>query len=1042
MGWPTTSRIQYKLHSLSLILHLMVIASLLMSCQRGRSQQDNNPEVGDEVTAETAPVTAGAQPSPGLGYGSPPPVTVSDQDAADDHDLAVQVEKLSSSSTGESISEAALPKSADAAAIPAIVSPPEGPLSTAVSESTNGGSVAIESTSSAPVADTTDTSTEAAVENQDTTAVIVPDTLSNDVMGRGTDDPPATSVVIQATEPTPTSDSEFESASSSSEDAAATSTDQSAQTGETQSAPQVAEPSHEGEGQEAAVTTDSTVESEVLVMAPPTVVFPMASPYSSSADTLRIVGECTVGAVVIIMGSSDKTTPCDLQGRFSLEVVATQDGTYTYQVFQEVLSARSDTYAEVVWVHDSIAPIVPVRVLPTSSPYTSSDSSTLLMGRCEARATVFVTQSASTSTECQLDGTFTVTLAGTLDGVYEYSVYQVDAAGNHSGTMSFVWVRDAQLPATPRIFAPAMAEVFTKNSQLAISGSCTTGNAVHLHGEVVASEVVSPVGALVQTCEANAFTFTIQKLLEGSYNLAIDQSNPISGVTSAETSFTWILDTTPPDPPAINQPMLSPYTSSGDLTIAGSCEDNAIVELTGDHSALATCLAERFEFSLVGLQAGSYQLVLQQTDRAGNMSSQRSLQWIKDDAMVPMPNILYPHQSPFYSSGSELTIVGTCLPGLNVALAGDIAAQDVTAPAGSMVLTCASSGTFSFAIAKLRDDRYEFTLTQSDQATVSAATTVVWERDTKAPVVELVAAPPANNTAFAADFAFVSDDPKVQFQCRLGTAAFSICTSPHHLDLTLVGNGLMHFSVRAVDIAGNVSDVIDYSWNQGAYATVALYHFDQSTGYFSDSGPYQGLANLGLIDGASLAAPGKFGEGRGFASGHASRLTVPYDPVMQAWATTMSIEAQVNLTSLPQNGKYYTIAAMSSAEPGDLGWKLRIRRQGNTTRLTFQASLDGQSYASEVISSNCNLAVGTWKHIAAVWSRGSVKFFCNGKSAGSGTIGVAGSTKFFASTAPLHIGMDPTQTQYFDGALDELRISQTIRWNSSFSPPSAPYVVD
>lgn len=88
------------------------------------------------------------------------------------------------------------------------------------------------------------------------------------------------------------------------------------------------------------------------------------------------------------------------------------------------------------------------------------------------------------------------------------------------------------------------------------------------------------------------------------------------------------------------------------------------------------------------------------------------------------------------------------------------------------------------------------------------------------------------------------------------------------------------------------------------------------------------------------------------------------------------------------------------------------------------------------ISSETGDAVpsGQWVHIAVTRSSGTVKFYVNGilKKQMSGAI---------SSNDVLFLGMaeDAADVSKFKGYIDELRISNVLRWESDFTPPYAPY---
>lgn len=160
----------------------------------------------------------------------------------------------------------------------------------------------------------------------------------------------------------------------------------------------------------------------------------------------------------------------------------------------------------------------------------------------------------------------------------------------------------------------------------------------------------------------------------------------------------------------------------------------------------------------------------------------------------------------------------------------------------------------------------------------------------------------------------------------------------------------------------------------------------------------------------------------------------------------MTIQGYVKIYSaISTTGNYYTLVSKSNASP-NLGWELRLRKATNTKyTLDFVGSLNGTT--STTVSpgtSSWNVSTGTWYFYTVTWNKGTVKFYWNTTAVkGTGTIGTAGSSVLFNSTAPLRLGANATSgtgsSLWFAGSLDELRLSQIVR---TVSVPSAPYTAD
>lgn len=88
----------------------------------------------------------------------------------------------------------------------------------------------------------------------------------------------------------------------------------------------------------------------------------------------------------------------------------------------------------------------------------------------------------------------------------------------------------------------------------------------------------------------------------------------------------------------------------------------------------------------------------------------------------------------------------------------------------------------------------------STTPTADAAVNTTDGGDTTPPETTIDSGPDAIVNATMAEFTFSSSEPNSTFQCRLGAAPFSNCTSPHQV---VVGEGDQTFEVIATDASGN-----------------------------------------------------------------------------------------------------------------------------------------------------------------------------------------------------------------------------------------------
>lgn len=138
----------------------------------------------------------------------------------------------------------------------------------------------------------------------------------------------------------------------------------------------------------------------------------------------------------------------------------------------------------------------------------------------------------------------------------------------------------------------------------------------------------------------------------------------------------------------------------------------------------------------------------------------------------------------------------------------------------------------------------------------------------------------------------------------------------------------------------------------------------------------------------------------------------------------------------PSGNYYHTLVSKGDySQAGE--WELAIQYntgwEGYDTLISFHL---GASYQLQDIST---LTADTWYHLALVRSSGVITYYIDGVS--QGTDNQAGTMN---NTSPLWIGVSEKQPTYGDlnGRLDEIRLSDTARWSTNFSVPTAAYSSD
>lgn len=158
----------------------------------------------------------------------------------------------------------------------------------------------------------------------------------------------------------------------------------------------------------------------------------------------------------------------------------------------------------------------------------------------------------------------------------------------------------------------------------------------------------------------------------------------------------------------------------------------------------------------------------------------------------------------------------------------------------------------------------------------------------------------------------------------------------------------------------------------------------------------------------------------------------------------ITVEAWVKLDASAGTGEYILI----SLDRSDY-WRLSI---DNNKILWATAAIDGGTVIDDMYGGS-NVSKGTWIHVAATYdpATGTKKIYYNGTLDGTSTPYSASTTLGIGSTRYAFIGVGseassyngPTgPVSYFFGEIDELRISDNVRYSSNFTPSSTPFIAD
>lgn len=530
---------------------------------------------------------------------------------------------------------------------------------------------------------------------------------------------------------------------------------------------------------------------------PPTPILssPVTNPIYTNTNSISIAGSCDDGNTVYLTGDATDSAACS-SSSFNFTVTKNTDATYNFSVYQHSGSIQSGA-ASVIWTRDTLAPIAPIITAPGINPYYSASNSLLISGVCESGSNVSLSGDSSGMVLCS-GSSFSFNISKNTNSTYTFSIIQTDVAGNGSSSTSLTWTLDTIAPNAPTITTPASSPITSNGSSTTIVGACENNAKVYLSGASTQNV----------TCASSAYTFTINKTNDGTYDFSVYQTD-LAGSSSSTTTAQWIRDTAAPSAPTITNPASTPYTSSETtLTISGTCESGSTINYSNAATGTATCSSSAYSFNVTKNSDATYTIVVAQTDAAGNTSGNTSLTWIRNTSIPSNPVITTPNTNPYYGKVTSITLSGICNSGNSIQLTG----------ASSQSTTC-SSNSFSFNLNQSTDGTYNYSLVQVNGSSISSGTTTFsWTLDQVSPSKPTVTAPALGSAYNSASSLTISGscEANATLQYSGSASGTSSCSAGGNFSfgVTSSTDGIFTYSINQIDLAGNASGSTLVTWNR------------------------------------------------------------------------------------------------------------------------------------------------------------------------------------------------------------------------------------
>ncbi len=447
---------------------------------------------------------------------------------------------------------------------------------------------------------------------------------------------------------------------------------------------------------------------------------------------------------------------------------------------------KSDA-VEYLWTIDTTAPTVSITNQPASLTNATTASLSFL-GTDTGGASISGYQcsfNGSSFTTCSSPNSYNSLSAG----IQDFSVKAVDSAGNIGQAVSYQWTVDlttpmASITSSPNTLTNAITAQFEFSATPPAGGSITGYECLMNSGawESCASpNNISGLSEGVQTFQVRSIDNNNNRSQATSYQWTIDTTLPVLSIQSSPTSLNNLTAT------AIS------FSATDANSISGyQCQING-----GQYSSCASPL------NLSDLSTAVQTVNIQAIDLAGNLSQATAVTWTTD-LLSPTTVIQTSPQSVNNSTTATVTFTGSDFGG------GAVSRFECSSDQNSYN-TCTSP----YQLSQLSVGVQQIYIRAVDTAgNVGNAVSASWIIDQTNPIVSIQTTIASLTNSSSQSISFSGSDTGGgsidRYECAMDAEAFSTCTSP--INYTGLVEGSRQFKVKAIDTAGNVSDVQTVNW--------------------------------------------------------------------------------------------------------------------------------------------------------------------------------------------------------------------------------------
>ncbi len=313
-----------------------------------------------------------------------------------------------------------------------------------------------------------------------------------------------------------------------------------------------------------------------------------------------------------------------------------------------------------------------------------------------------------------------------------------------------------------------------------------------LSGTSMATPHVAGTAALLDSQQPGASPSAVKSVLLAN----TDPLPALAGKTVSGGRLNADIDFTPPDTQIDDGP--TGTTNDPTPTFAfSSSEGGSSFKCRVDSASFASCTSPH---TTAALGDGQHTFEVRATDPAGNTDPTPASRTFTVDAQPPaVPTIDDTDPDPPANDNHPSVKGSGAAASSTVKVYGD--ASCAGAPIGSGPATD-FEGTTGIEVSVPDDETTELRATAADGGGESACSDPFpYVEDSTPPDTQIDSGPAEATNGPAPIFAFHSAEPGSSFECRVDSAPFASCTSPH--TAAPLGDGEHTFEVRATDAAGN-----------------------------------------------------------------------------------------------------------------------------------------------------------------------------------------------------------------------------------------------